>query len=165
MDISSEFADGGRRLWERSELWKLPLGIGVVAIVGGGVVAAVSGPTGFADGSWLAAFLVLVGGVAQIGMSLAQAWLAEVPPHGGLVRSQIVTWNAGGALVVVGTLRDFPLLATVGGLVFGAAVYLFLRETRRSRLGPRWLRNGYRGLATLVLVSVPVGIVLAWVRA
>ena len=165
MDTNPEVAEGARRLWDRFELLKVPLGAGAVAIVGGGVVAAVSGPVGFTEGTWLAAFLVLVGGVAQTGLSLGQAWLAEEPPDGGLVRGQIVTWNAGGAVVVVGTLADLPALTTLGSLVFGAAVYLFLLGTRRSRLGPRWLRSGYRGLATVILFSVPVGLALAWMRA
>ena len=39
--------------------------VGSVCIVAGGLVAAVSRPSGFELGSWLAAYLVLVGGVAE----------------------------------------------------------------------------------------------------
>ena len=39
--------------------------IGSLCTIAGGLVAAVTRPTGFVLGSWTAAFLVLVGGVAQ----------------------------------------------------------------------------------------------------
>ena len=41
----------------------------------GGAVAAVSDPFSFEQGSWLAAFLVLVGGVVQIALGAGQAAL------------------------------------------------------------------------------------------
>ena len=45
---------------------------GSSCVVVGGLVAAATGPTGFEDGSWVAAYLVLVGGVAQIALGVGQ---------------------------------------------------------------------------------------------
>ena len=52
---------------------------GGAAIIAGGIVAAVTDPAGWEHGSWTAAFLVLVAGVAQIGLALGQVELAAVP--------------------------------------------------------------------------------------
>ena len=56
------------------------LAAGGVSIVAGGVVAAVTGPTDWDHGSWVAAFLVLVAGVAQLGVGAGQAQLVPVAP-------------------------------------------------------------------------------------
>jgi hypothetical protein len=50
-------------------------------IVAGGLVAAVNGAAAFAHGSWLAAYLVLVGGVAQLHPTrLGRAARRRTPP-------------------------------------------------------------------------------------
>ena len=75
--------------------------VGSISVVGGGLVAAATGPTGFERGSWLAAYLVLVGGVAQVVLGAGQSWLAEdVPPHGS-TRTEAWAWNVGVVAVVV----------------------------------------------------------------
>ncbi|HRW41812.1 MAG TPA: hypothetical protein P5193_09740, partial [Microthrixaceae bacterium] len=69
--------------------------VGAVAVVAGGAVAAVTRPTGFELGPWLAAFLVLVGGVAQIALGAGQAWVADRVPASATVRSELAVWNVG----------------------------------------------------------------------
>lgn len=49
---------------------------GGISIVAGGLVAAVTGPTNWDRGAWVANFLVLVAGVAQIGIDASQAHLS-----------------------------------------------------------------------------------------
>lgn len=49
---------------------------GGTLVVAGGLVAAVNSAAPFAHGSWLAAYLVLVGGVAQIALGVGAAALA-----------------------------------------------------------------------------------------
>ena len=78
--------------------------IGAICVVAGGLVAALSGPTGFEQGSWLAAYLVLVGGVAQIALGGGQAWLARRVPRARSTRIEAWSWNVGAAAVVRGTL-------------------------------------------------------------
>ncbi len=147
--------------------WAVPfVVIGSVAVVAGGLVAAVTGPTGFGHGSWLAAFLVLVGGVALVALGAGQAWLAADRPSDTMLRLELGLWNAGVVATIVGTLVDAPALTTVGGLGTVAALGAFLRAVRRRLAGaPRWAWCGYLAGVGVLLVSTPVGLLLAWIRA
>ena len=138
--------------------------IGSIFIVAGGLVAAVSGPTNFERGPWLAAYLVLVGGVAQVVLGGGQAWLAErVPPHRS-TRTEAWSWNIGVVAVVIGTLASLPVLTSLGGLASAVALWLFLAGVHTVRPAPRMAALLYRSVAAIVLVSIPVGLALAWMR-
>jgi hypothetical protein len=137
---------------------------GSVCVVIGGVVAAFSGPTDFERGSWLAAYLVLVGGVAQIALGGGQAWLAQRVPSARTTRAEVWWWNAAVVVVVIGTFASVPILTSIGALALAVAVGLFLAGVRKMRPAPRGARWCYRGVAGVILVSIPVGVVLAWVR-
>ena len=52
---------------------------GAASIVLGGLVAAVTGPLELEHGSWAAAYLVLVSGVAQWVMGEARSWRPGSP--------------------------------------------------------------------------------------
>lgn len=141
------------------------LAIGGACIVAGGLVAAVTGPFALVKGSWLAAYLVLVAGVAQIGLGVLQERLADRTPSRLLLTLEAGTWNLGNAAVIVGTLVSAPVIVDVGGALLVIALALFLAAVRRSGSAPRrtlWL---FRGLVLVLLVSIPVGLVLAAVRA
>lgn len=141
--------------------------VGAVAVVAGGLVAAVTGPTDFGRGSWLAAFLVLVAGVAQIALGAGQAWLAPSRPADPVRRAELASWNLGVTATMIGTLVGGPLLTTAGGLVMVVALGIFLCAVRRpgSAPAPRWAKVGYQLGVAILLVSTPVGLVLAWTRA
>ena len=62
--------------------------VGTTCTIAGGLVTAVSRPTDFGHGPWLAAYLVLVGGVGQIGLGAGQALLTGGVPSGRIVRSR-----------------------------------------------------------------------------
>jgi len=138
--------------------------IAAAYIVAGGLVAAVSGPTDFAMGSWLAAFLVLVGGVAQLALGVGQGRLAVIAPPARTIYGEMTVWNVGAALTVIGSLAAVPAVTTVGSIAVAAALVLFLRGvgggTYRLRRPLLW----YQILIWFVLLSTPVGIVLAWIR-
>jgi hypothetical protein len=140
--------------------------IGAVCIIAGGVVAAVTRPTGFELGPWLAAFLVLVGGVAQIALGAGQAWLAVRPPTRRRVASEVVAWNVGAALTVVGSAVAVPVLTTLGGIAVLYALALFLDVVRHGGTpgGSSVSRRLYTGVTAVVLVSTPIGLALAWIR-
>lgn len=138
--------------------------IGAIAIIAGGLVAAVSRPTDFEIGPWLAAFLVLEAGVAQIALGAGQAWLAEPCPSSRQVGIELVAWNLGVVATMVGTLASTPLVTTIGGAATVVALVLFGGRVVGAGPGPRWARNTYVGLVAFVLVSTPVGMVLAWTR-
>lgn len=138
--------------------------VGSVCTIAGGLVAAVTRPTGFELGSWLAAYLVLVGGVAQIALGVGQAWLAGEPPRQTEVRAEAVTWNLAVVATVAGTLVPAPILTTLGGIATVVALGRFLAGVRTAGAASRTARTLYRGFAAIVLVSTPVGLALAWIR-
>lgn len=138
---------------------------GFVGIIGGGLLAAVTHPFGWeAHGSWAAAYLVLVVGVAQLGLGVGQAWLSDRPPRRGHVSGELVGWNLGSALVVLGTLVARPWVVDLGGALLVVALALFVLAVRGRAGTPRWAWWAYRVLALAVLVSVPVGLVLSALR-
>ena len=67
--------------------------LGAVSVIAGGLVAAVSAPAGWEHGSWAAAYLVLVTGVAQIGLGAAQAALVAAPPWRRGRAVELLGWN------------------------------------------------------------------------
>jgi hypothetical protein len=136
--------------------------IGSLSVVAGGLVAAVSRPTGFGLGPWLAAFLVLVAGVAQISLGVGQAWLTTQRPRPSTVRTELWAWNAGVVGTIVGTIGEMPLLTTVGGIATIVALAGFLAAVGRTAAGPRWARTTYVVGAGLLLVSTLIGLGLAW---
>lgn len=139
--------------------------VGVVATIAGGLVAAVTRPVGFAAGSWLAAYLVLVVGVAQIALGAGQAALATSTPTPQRRAIELWGWNGGAAVVVAGTLASAPVMTTLGTIAVIAACCAFLVGIRfPAPHVARWLAVGYRVVVLVVIVSAPVGIALAWGR-
>ncbi len=146
--------------------WHWLIALGGVQVVAGGLVAAVTGPLDLSRGSWLAAYLVLVGGVAQYvmgsvgtGLDLGVAPWAWVQPVG---------WNVGNAGVVTGTLADEPLIVDAGAVVLLVALVTALASTRGAAPTThpgRWLLLGYRLVLLAVAAGLPVGVVLAHIRA
>lgn len=130
-------------------------------IVAGGLVAAVNSATPFAHGSWLAAYLVLVGGVAQLALAGGPLLFPEPASSQALARAQLGLWNAGTAIVAVGVLTDANAVVTLGSVVVLAALACFARGAGPAR-GPGAGRViAYRLVIALLAVSVVVGIALA----
>lgn len=138
--------------------------VGAASIVVGGIVAAVTRPTGFSLGSWLAAYLVLVAGVAQIALGVGQAWLAGEAPRRADVTIELVAWNSAVVATIVGTLVAAPLVTTIGGFALVVALMCFLVGVRTAGGSSNPSLMLYRYVLTIVLVSTPVGLVLAWMR-
>ena len=140
-----------------------PVVLGVVSVIVGGLVAAVTTPAGWQHGAWAAAYLVLVTGVAQIGLGVGQAVLAATPPSSALVALQVSGWNLGSAAVILGTLAGAPALVSVGGVLLVACLGLLMYGVRGGQTGRLlWL---YRLLVLVLLVSIPVGLLLSWLRS
>lgn len=135
-----------------------------LAIVGGGLVAAVTGPLELAYGSWLAAYLVLVVGVAQAGFGVGRSLLpADVEETTGSIPVELFAWNGGNLLVVVATLVGQPWLVVVGSVLLLVALALFVRAVRHSGTHPGWVW-AYRALALFLAGSIAVGIALSVIR-
>src|SRR5690625_6518820 len=78
--------------------------LGLVWVLTGGLTAAVTGPLGLEHGSWSAAFQVLVGGVLQGVLGIAQHGLAARAPGRGVLLAELLNWNLGGLAVIGGTV-------------------------------------------------------------
>ncbi|GAA3925103.1 hypothetical protein GCM10022383_00450 [Microbacterium soli] len=143
--------------------------VGAVCVILGGLVAAVTGPLALDRGSWTAAYLVLVAGVAQVVMGSAGV-------HGrgttGSARGwvQFALWNLGNLGVLLGTLGGSTVTVFIGSALLVVSLALAFLVTFRPRGGahppmaPRLLLLGYRMLLIVLAVSIPVGMVLSALR-
>jgi hypothetical protein len=130
-----------------------------VLIVGGGVVAAVNSAAPRAHGSWLAAYLVLVGGVSQVLLGAGRLALRAPRPTRALRRAQLVLWNLGSVAVPAGVLADAPMLVTVGSIALLLALALFAAGASEGR--PDLRAVVYLAIIAGLAVSVVVGSALA----
>lgn len=139
--------------------------LGTGCVVAGGLVAAATAPAPTTHASWAAAYLVLVAGVAQVALGLGQAVLTPQAPSRGRVAARLAAWNAGNAAVLGGTLAGVLPLVDLGGalLVIGLALLApaVRGGARRHTRSARWALHGFRLLVLLLLVSVPIGLLLA----
>lgn len=141
--------------------------VGAVCVIAGGLVAAATAPNPSEHGSWAAAYLVLVAGVAQIGLGAGQAAFAGRTSQ-RTVLAEIVGWNLGNAAVLAGTLAGVAVVVDLGGAALLIVLVLLLRGPLTPAAAPsgrgRWLLHGYRALLLLLIVSIPVGLVLERVQ-
>lgn len=151
--------------------------VGVLCVVLGGLVSAVTAPLELAHGSWAAAYLVLVGGVAQCAMGLSRARHPDAVQSPSWAWGQIAAWNLGNVVVIGGTLVGEPWMVDVGSVLLVIALAIALHATRsvpalaaqspahstRPSV-PAWVEQGYRLLLLVMATSIPIGIVLAHIR-
>lgn len=124
----------------------------------GGLIAAASAPSHSEVGTWAAAYLVLVGGAAQIVLGVAQAVLAPRRPPALALHIQIMLFNVGNVAVVAGTAAGAVLVGDAGALLLFGALVLSAGAVRGIRgRGPAL----YRAIVVLLAVSAPVGSVVA----
>jgi hypothetical protein len=121
-------------------------------------------------GSWLVAYLVLVGFLAQLLLAVGQGRLRSAqalgPPPGQPRLAQLLLWNLGVIAVPVGVLADTRLVVVAGTISLLTALESF-RETAAAALpgsrGPtRPMGWGYALLLLGMTVSTLVGTALAW---
>jgi hypothetical protein len=136
--------------------------LAALLVVAGGLVAAVNSAAPFAHGSWLAAYLVLVGGVSQLALAAGPPLVLPAPRHSAtLRRAQLVAWNAGAGIVAVGVLADSVAVVVVGSVGVLVALACFALAAGPSRPGHRAGVLAYRAVIALLGVSVVIGCVLA----
>jgi len=138
--------------------------LGTACVVAGGLVAAAVATSPSRLGSWAAAYLVLVGGVTQVALGAGAALLASRSPGRRAIAAELAGWNAGNGAVLAGTLLGATWLAETGGVALIAALVLALAGIRGAVKHPAWPLHLYRALIALVLVSIPVGLVIAAVH-
>ena len=140
--------------------------LGVGCVVAGGLTAAVTATSPTEHGTWAAAYLVLVAGVAQVGLFVGQSMLTAQAPPARTRLAGLLLWNAGNAAVLTGTLTATTWLVDVGGvlLVVALALVVFAVRGHPARDGGRrqaLVRRAFRLLVLVLLVSIPIGLWLA----
>lgn len=144
--------------------------LGACCVVLGGLVAAAAGPLQLSEGSWVAAYLVLVCGVAQYAIGRASTLLAAAPSPAGRGWAMVVLWNLGNAAVIAGTVIDTPAVLDAGAALLAAGLaiaWLAVQRIDTSAVRSRAVRPVgwfYRGMLLILLISLPVGVVLAHLR-
>ena len=116
--------------------------VGVVCIVAGGLVAAVTAPSPTEHGTWAAAYLVLVAGVSQVGLAVGQSLLTARTPAARTRVAELVTWNVGNAAVLTGTLTGTVWIVDLGGALLVAALALVVVAVHRHPVQGRWPQSG-----------------------
>lgn len=143
----------------------LPFAVfGAGCVVAGGLVAAATASAPTEHGTWAAAYLVLVAGVSQMALGVGQAALAARTPTRAMVAAEFAIWNLGNAAVITGTLLGLTTMIDVGGAFLVVALGLLLLAVRGTAGRYRWSLLAFRLLVVVLLVSIPVGLVLARVR-
>ncbi|MEP6559608.1 MAG: hypothetical protein ABJD68_00830 [Nakamurella sp.] len=143
---------------------------GSCCVLLGGAVAAVTGPLGLAKGSWLAAYLVLVCGVGTRSMGVMQSRSPGGPMPAGRGWTQLASWLVGNAAVIAGSLLGVAGIVDAGALLLVVAVVMALIDTTRPTPlaapgSSRWVMAwGYRCLLVLLIISIPIGSILAHLR-
>jgi hypothetical protein len=150
----------------RSDL--TPSALASLAAASVALAARVADP--FAHGTWLVAYLVLVGFLAQLLLGLGQGALLSagglsVPPR--RVRlAQTLLWNFGVVAVPVGVLAETRLAVVAGSVSLIAALASLASTTRLRLAGARAHRSGlgwaYAVLLATMMVSTLIGTALAW---
>ena len=164
-----------------ARIWLLPFLIaGVVCLVGGGLLAAATAYVTTQKTAWATAYVVLVGGVAQVALGAAVTWLRpDAERRWGIVA--LVCWNLGNAGVLAGQLAALVALTDVGSALLVVALALVLAATARRaptrgtasygpdpahRAAPHpGLLWAFRVLLGILLAGIVVGTVLAHVTA
>jgi hypothetical protein len=136
--------------------------IGSACVIAGGLLAAVVAHAPTEHATWAAAYLVLIAGVAQCALGIGRARLASGVPSRRALTAELMAWNAGNAAVIAGTVSGFTYITDAGGLLLVAALALFFGATRGPSHG--WSLRAYQLLIAVLLISIPVGLVLARIR-
>lgn len=116
----------------------------------GGLVAAINSPAPFAHGSWLAAYLTLVGGISAAAL-VTGPW--TLPERVDPAPWPVVLWNAGVVLVPTAVLAGAPALLSAGSLAMLISLGMFASSAGRGHAATL----SYRILTLLLTASVIVG--------
>ncbi|MQA73742.1 MAG: hypothetical protein GEU88_05255 [Solirubrobacterales bacterium] len=130
-------------------------------ITAGGIVAAVNSAVPFERGSWLAAYLVLVGGVSQVILGAGGLALHACEPRERLIARQLALWNLGSLAVPLGVLTDAAAVVSAGSAALLAALALFAAGARTTKGRETAPLVGYYAAILALGASVVVGSALA----
>jgi hypothetical protein len=123
----------------------------------------------FDHGTWLVAYLVLVGFLAQLLLGLGQAALLAAgglpAPARGVRLAQAALWNLGVIAVPLGVLADSRLAVVAGSVSLLASLVSFWKTVRPTLPGsarPARLGWPYALLLLAMTASTLTGTALVW---
>ena len=133
-----------------------------VAITAGGILSAFTARTPSRLTMWVVAYLVLVVGIVQLG--LAYSWLALKLPTNTIVLAAFVFYNFGNVAVIIGTIKKgrshwAKYLVRRGGILLAFSMLGLISNAYGVALS--WTAVLFYTLTTVILVSMPVGLILA----
>ena len=128
------------------------------------LAAAARIATPIEHGSWLVAYLFLVGFAAQLLLARGQDALASSSRARKTSPRQTILWSAGIVAVPLGVFAGARLCVVVGSICLLAALAGHWRAAIVADRSPGdgMLRNGYYALLALMTASVFIGTGLAW---
>lgn len=138
--------------------------VGSGCVVAGGIWSAVAASAPSEHSSWAVAYLVLVAGVAQIGLGRGiELFEASLPARSWRPAVEFAAWNIGNALVLSGVLAGVPALVDAGSVCLAVALVLALYGVRGAAVEGRrrWLLYLFRALVGVLLASTSIGVLLA----
>lgn len=139
--------------------------VGSISIVSGGVVSAATAASPSYSASWVVAYLVLVAGVAQLVLGIGQAQLAAKQPSRRVIAAEVIAFNLANVAVIAGTLLGIPVLVYIGAALLVIALAVFVWAVRGGLTHNTSLLYGFRAMVVILIVSTPIGLVIAGARA
>lgn len=137
--------------------------VAALSVIVGGLIAAVSSPLGWPHGSWAAAYLVLVGGVAQSALIAGRLTLAgdRSEERGSRLWPLCVLWNVATLLVIGGTLGESFVLVLAGSLGLLIVLVAFWPTGGTGGSSHRAWRLIFRLFLVFLALSTVTGVLLA----
>lgn len=140
------------------------LTLGGISLILGGVVSAASAGSPSYTSAWAVAYLVLVGGMAQLVLGTGQAELASKRLPAGLLAAEAALLNVSTVAVLLGTILTVPALTYAGAGLLLVTLVAFIWAVRGASQHLPWLLWAFRIMVVVLLVSAPIGLVIAHSR-
>jgi hypothetical protein len=138
--------------------------IGGTSLILGGVLSAARAGSPSYTSSWAVAYLVLVAGVAHLVLGIGQGGLASRSVPAWLVAGEAAAFNLSTVAVLLGTLLAAPALTYLGAGLLVVALAAFIWAVRGGGGHLPWLLWSFRIVVVVLLVSAPIGLVIAHAR-
>jgi len=140
------------------------LTLGGISLILGGVVSAASAGSPSYTSAWAVAYLVLVGGMAQLVLGIGQAELASKRLPAMLLAAEAALLNVSTVAVLLGTILTAPALTYAGAGLLLVTLVAFIWAVRGASQHLPWLLWAFRIMVVVLLVSAPIGLVIAHSR-
>ena len=138
--------------------------LGGVSVIAGGLLSAATALSPSYTASWAVAYIVLVAGVAQLVLGIGQAYLAPRQPSARVVAIEAIAFNLAHVAVLTGTLLTAAWIVDIGAAFIVVALALFIWSVRGTGTGNRWVLYAFRAMVVIVLVTTPIGLVIAHLK-